>query len=52
MNTGSDWEELIERHLRDELTEAEMEQLARQLDSDPEARRQFVQEAHWDTSLG
>lgn len=54
MSTNQDWEqlqELMERHLRDELTEAEMEQLAEQLDSNPVARQQFVENALWDTRV-
>lgn len=51
MSTNPNWEELIDRHLRDELTDAEMEQLAERLDSDPEARQRFVDEALWDTRI-
>lgn len=51
MSTNRNWEELIERHLRGELTEAEMEQLAEQLDSDPAARQLLVDEALWDTRM-
>ena len=51
MSTHDDWEELIERHLRGELTESEMEQLATRLDSDPAARQAFVQETLWDTRM-
>lgn len=51
MSTHEDWEELIERHLRGELTESEMEQLAERLDSDPAARQAFVQETLWDTRM-
>ena len=51
MSTNQNWEELIERHLRDELTEAEMEQLAEQLDSNPAARQQFVENTLWDTRI-
>ena len=51
MSTNQNWEELIERHLRGELTESEMEQLAEHLDSDPDARQLFVDEALWDTRM-
>lgn len=51
MSTHDDWEELIERHLRGELTEPEMEQLAERLDSDPIARKTLVEEALWDTRI-
>lgn len=51
MSTNQNWEELIERHLRGELTEPEMEQLAERLDSDPDARQLFVEEALWDTRM-
>ena len=51
MSHHDDWEELIERHLRGELTESEMERLAELLDSDPSARKGFVEQVHWDTQL-
>lgn len=51
MRTNDDWEELVERHLRNELTESEMERLAEWLDSDPAARQSFVEEALWDTRM-
>jgi ferric-dicitrate binding protein FerR (iron transport regulator) len=51
MSTHDNWEELIERHLRGELTESEMEQLAERLDSDPAARQSFVEETLWDTRM-
>ena len=51
MSINQNWGELIERHLRGELTESEMEQLAEHLDSDPEARQLFVEEALWDTRM-
>lgn len=41
--------ELIDRHLRGELNEPEMERLAEILDSDPLARNDFVDQARWDT---
>ena len=47
----NEFEELIERHLRGELDEPEKEQLAALLDSDPDARRQFVEQVHWDTQF-
>ena len=46
-----DWEELIDRHLRGELTDSEMERLAELLDSDAAARRDFVHQVDWDTRL-
>ncbi len=51
MNDEFAFEELIERHLRGELTEAEQEHLAERLDSDPGARREFVEQVQWDTRL-
>ena len=51
MSVNDDWEELIERHLRDELTESEMERLAEWLDSNPAARQSFVEESLWDTRM-
>ncbi len=51
MSTNRNWEELIERHLRGELTELEMEQLAEHLDSAPDARQIIVEEALWDTRM-
>ncbi len=51
MSTNQNWEELIERHLRGELTESEMEQLAEHLDSNSDARQLFVEEALWDTRM-
>ena len=46
-----DWHELIDRQLRGELSESEMERLAQMLDSDPTARRDFVEQAEWDTAM-
>jgi len=51
MNEKNDWEELIDRHLRSELDEAEKERLAELLDSDPAARRVFVEHVQWDTEM-
>ncbi|MAR09561.1 MAG: hypothetical protein CL681_06265 [Blastopirellula sp.] len=51
MNERNDWEEFIDRHLRGELNEAEMERLAQRLDSDATARQQFVEHVQWDTEL-
>ena len=51
MSTNQNWEELIERHLRDELTDAEMEQLTELLDRYADARQRFVEEAQWDTRM-
>ena len=51
MSTNDDWQELVERHLRGELTESEMEQVAERLDSDPVARQTFVEEALWDSRV-
>ena len=45
------WREALERHLRDELTESEMERLAEWLVSDPASRQSFVEEALWDTRM-
>ena len=49
MSDDSDWEELIDRHLRGELNESGKERLAKLLDSDSSARRDFVEHAQWDT---
>jgi len=49
MSDESDWEELIDRHLCGELNESEKERLAKLLDSDSSARRDFVEHAQWDT---
>ncbi len=49
MSHIDDREELIDRHLRGELSESEKERLAALLDSDPAARKQFVEHAEWDT---
>jgi len=51
MNDDSDWEELIDRHLRGELNESEKEHLAERLDSDAAARREFVEHVQWDTQF-
>lgn len=51
MNEKNDWEELIDRHLRGELNEAEKERLAELLDSDAAARREFVEHVQWDTEM-
>lgn len=51
MSDDSNWEELIDRHLRGELTESEKERLAELLDRDSSARRDFVEHAQWDTRL-
>ncbi len=45
------WEDLVERHLRAELNEAEQKRLAELLDSDESFRRDFVRQATWDTEL-
>ena len=49
MNQNSQLDELIERHLRGELTDPEKERLAEWLDSDVTARKKFVELAQWDT---
>ncbi|MCH8148762.1 MAG: FecR domain-containing protein [Planctomycetes bacterium] len=49
MNEKHDLEELMDRQLRGELDESETERLAELLDSDPTARREFVEHAQWDT---
>lgn len=51
MNDHRNWEELIDRHLRDELDEAEKERLAELLDSNPTARQEFVEHVQWDTEM-
>ncbi len=49
MSNDQEFHELIERHLRNELDDAEREQLARRLDSDRECRGAFVDQVEWDT---
>ena len=51
MNDKNNWEELFDRHLRGELDEAAKERLAELLDSDPISRREFVEQAQWDTEI-
>jgi FecR protein len=51
MNDENDWEELIERHLRDELEESEKERLAALLDTNAAARQGFVEQVQWDTEF-
>ena len=49
MSDAHDWQELIDRHLRGELSESEQERLAELLDSEPAARKDFVKQVQWDT---
>lgn len=51
MNDKSEWEELVDRHLRGELSEADKERLAELLDSDATARHEFVKHVQWDTEM-
>ncbi len=51
MSDARDWQELIDRHLRGELSESEKERLAELLDSDVAARKDFVEQVQWDTRL-
>lgn len=51
MNEKHDWEELIDRHLHGELDETEKERLAEWLDSETNARHEFVEYVQWDTEL-
>jgi len=51
MNEENSWEELIDRHLRGELDEAEKERLAELLDSAAAARQQFVEQVQWGTEM-
>ncbi|MHC4177607.1 MAG: ankyrin repeat domain-containing protein [Planctomycetota bacterium] len=51
MSEANDWHELIERHLRGELSESEKERLAELLDGDSSARKHFVEQVQWDTRL-
>jgi len=46
-----EWEDLIDRHLRGELTAAEMERLAELIDGDESLRKEFVESVQWDTTL-
>ena len=49
MNEPPNWDELIDRHLRGELSESEKERLAERLDSDASAREDLVEQVRWDT---
>ena len=51
MSDAYDWQELLDRHLRGELSGSEQEGLAELLDSDAAARKDFVEQAQWDTRL-
>lgn len=51
MSGSFDPHALIERHLRGELSQSEMERLAKMLDTDASARRDFVEQVQWDTQL-
>ena len=51
MSGAYDWHELIDRHLRGELSEPEKERLVKLLDSDSSARKDFVDQVQWDTRL-
>ncbi|MCP4003853.1 MAG: hypothetical protein GY725_06620, partial [bacterium] len=51
MSDARDRQELIDRHLRGELSESERERLAELLDSDAAARKDFVEQVQWDTRL-
>lgn len=48
---NEDLQELVDRHLSGELVEAGKQRLAEMLDSDPAARREFVEHAQWSTRL-
>ena len=51
MSSEFEWHELIDRHLHGELNEADKERLAEWLDSDPAARKAFVEQVQWDTQF-
>ena len=51
MNDENHWEEWFDCQLRGELDESEKEYLADLLDSNPDARRKFVEYAQWDTEI-
>jgi hypothetical protein len=51
MSNKFKWHELIDRHLHGELNQAEKERLAEWLDSDPAARKAFVEQVQWDTQF-
>ena len=51
MNEENSWQEVIERHLRGELNEAEQELLSQLLDSNATARQEFVEHVQWDTEM-
>ena len=51
MTDGRELEDLIDRHLHGELDERDQERLAEWLDTDPAARKLFIQHVHWDTQL-
>ncbi|PHR86465.1 MAG: hypothetical protein COA78_37965, partial [Blastopirellula sp.] len=50
-NYENEWEDLIARHLCDELNESEKERLEELLDSDPTVRQEFVEQAQWETRI-
>jgi hypothetical protein len=49
MSDKDELHELVDRHLRGELDESGQERLVELLDSDADARRDFVAQAQWDT---
>jgi hypothetical protein len=49
MSDNNELHELVDRHLRGELDESGKERLIELLDSDADARRDFVAQAQWDT---
>ena len=51
MTDNMPFEELIDRHMRRELNEAEKERLAELLDSDSSVRKSFVEQTEWDTRI-
>ncbi len=51
MSDDRELHDLVDRHLRGELDESEKERLVELLDSDVAARREFVEQAQWDTRL-
>ncbi len=51
MTDANELHELVEGHLRGELSESQAERLAELLDSDAAARKEFIVQAEWDTRL-
>lgn len=51
MSDITEWEDLIDRHLRGELTAQEQERLAELIDGGASLRKEFVERVQWDTAV-